>query len=86
MEDKESLSLLVRMWGKRVYFCQKTPIGNGVWRIYVHGQKAYDLLKIVLPYIAGEKRKKSLYLLRKYRNRTSLPVSDPKIFEPVGGV
>jgi len=60
MEDKASLNLLARMWGRSVFFCQKSSVGNDVWRVYVHGKKAYDLLRIVLPYLEGEKRRKGI--------------------------
>ena len=86
MEDKESLARLAKMWAVRVIFCQKSSVGNDVWRVYVHGKKAYDLLRIVLPYLSGEKRKKALYLLRKYKNRTSLPVLSPQKFKAFGGI
>jgi hypothetical protein len=86
MEDKESLDRLARMWGKSVSFCQRSSVGNDVWRVYVHGQKAYDLLKIMLPYLAGEKRRKALYLLKKYRKKTSLPVTSPSEFHAFGGM
>lgn len=86
MEDRESLALLAKMWGKRVSFCQRSSVGNDVRRVYLHGKKAYDLLKMMLPYLAGEKRRKALYLLKKYRTKTSLPVSDPRRFKAFGGM
>ena len=85
MEDNESLSGLGEMWGVHMNFCQKSSVGNDVWRVYVHGKKAYDLLKLVLPYLYGPKRKKALYLLKKYKSRTSIPVSEPSRFKAFGG-
>ncbi|MDV3278146.1 MAG: hypothetical protein LYZ69_06740 [Nitrososphaerales archaeon] len=86
MEDKASLDRLARMWGARVNFCQKSSVGNDVWKVCVHGTKAYDLLKLVLPYLAGEKREKALYLLKKYRYRKSFVSSEPKKFVAFGGM
>jgi hypothetical protein len=38
------------------------------------GKKAKELLVLMTPHLAGPKRKKALYLLDKYTERTSLPV------------
>ena len=80
MEDKASLERLAMMWGSRARFCQKSSVGNDVWRVCVHGKKAYDLLKLVLPYLAGDKMKKALYLLKKYKHRKSFRFSAPDKF------
>jgi hypothetical protein len=86
MEDKESLTRLAGLWGAKVTFCQKSSVGNDVWRVYVHGKKAYDLLKIMLPYLAGDKRRKALYMLEKYKHRTAMPVLDSMNFRAFGGM
>ncbi len=80
MEDKASLNRLGAMWGSSTIFDQKSSVGNDVWRVYVCGRKARDLLKIVLPYLAGKKRKRALYILKKYRKRTSIPVDNSTSF------
>lgn len=84
MEDKQSLIRLAKMWGAHVGFCQKSSVGNDVWRVNVQGKKAYDLMKIILPYLSGEKRRKALHLLKKCGKRTSLVVVNPKSFEAFG--
>lgn len=84
MEDKASLRRLSRMWGTRVTFCQKSSTLNDVWQVAATGKRAYDLLRLVLPHLAGIKRKKALYILKKYKDRKSIPVKDPKSFRSFG--
>jgi len=80
MEDKISLDRLAKMWDTRTTFCQKSSVGNDVWRVCVSGKKAYDLLKLMLPYLSGEKRKKALYLLTKYKQKKAFRYSNPVEF------
>jgi len=86
MEDKASLNRLGAMWGCSTIHDQKSSVGNDVWRVYVCGRKARDLLRIVLPYLAGKKRKRALYILKKYSKRTSIPVDDPASFRRFEGL
>lgn len=86
MEDGASLERLAKMWGTRTNFCQKSSVGNDVWRVCASGKKAYDLLKLVLPYLFGEKRKKAIYLLKKYKHTKSLRFSDPVSFKAFSGL
>jgi hypothetical protein len=86
MEDKASLNRLGAMWGCSTIYDQKSSVGNDVWRVYVSGRKARDLLRIVLPYLAGKKRRRALYILKKYRKRTSIPVDDPASFRRFEGL
>lgn len=86
MEDKASLNRLGAIWGCSTIYDQKSSVGNDVWRVYVSGRKARDLLRIVLPYLAGKKRRRALYILKKYRKRTSIPVDDPASFRRFEGL
>lgn len=86
MEDKASLDHLAKIWGTRTGFCQKSSVGNDVWRVSVSGKKAYDLLELVLPYLAGEKRKKAMYLLKKYKHKKSLRFAEPIEFKAFSGM
>jgi len=40
----------------------------------------------MLPYLAGDKRRKALYMLEKYKHRTSMPVLDLRNFKAFGGM
>jgi len=40
----------------------------------------------MLPYLAGDKRRKALYMLEKYKHRTSMPVLAPRNFKGFGGM
>lgn len=86
MEDKESLERVARVWGRKVSFCQKSSTGNDVWSVQIGGKKAMELLRLVLPYFGGVKKKKALYLLTKYGERTSQSVRTKEDFRPFGGV
>jgi hypothetical protein len=86
MEDKQSLVRLGMMWGARVTFCQKSSVGNDVWRVYVSGRRALDLLQIILPYLSGPKRRKAIYLLKKYKGKRTIPALDPERFKAFGGM
>jgi hypothetical protein len=52
----------------------------------VGGKKAMELLQLMMPYLAGPKKKKALYLLQKYADRTSLPVKVKDTFFPFSGM
>jgi hypothetical protein len=86
MEDRASLDRLAKMWGTRTRFCQKSSVGNDVWRVVVSGKKAYDLLELVLSYLSGEKRNKAMYLLKKYKRKKSFRFSDPIEFKAFSGM
>lgn len=86
MEDRASLNRLAKMWGARAAFCQKSSVGNDVWRVVVSGKKAYDLLRLVLPYLSGEKRKKAMYLIKKYKKRRSIRFSSLLKFKAFRGM
>jgi hypothetical protein len=82
MEDRESLDQVARLWGRKTTFCQKSSTGNDVYSVQIGGQKAKELLSLVLPYLRGIKRQKATYLLAKYYKRTSLPVKRRQEFRP----
>lgn len=86
MEDKESLERVGRLWGRKVTFCQTSATGNSVWSVQVGGKKAKELLALMMPYLAGPKRKKALYLLGKYGEKSSLPINAREHFVPFGGM
>lgn len=86
MEDKESLERVGRLWGRKVVFCQTSSTGNSVWSVQIGGKKAKELLLLMLPYLAGPKRKKALFLLEKYADKTSLPVKARGAFVPFSGM
>ena len=86
MEDEPSLARLGAVRGADVGFCQRSSIGDDAWRVYVHGKKAYDLLKVILPHLVGIKREEALSLLKKYRAKTSEPVRRPEKFVAFGGM
>jgi len=85
MED-ESLERVAPLWGRKVTFCGTSSTGNKVWSVQVGGKKAKELLVLMMPYLAGPKRKKALYLLEKYGERTCLPVRVRGSFLPFGGM
>jgi hypothetical protein len=86
MEDKESLDRVARLWGRKTTLAQTSSVGNKVWSVQVGGKKALDLLRLMLPYMAGPKRKRGLYLLDKYKDRTSFPVLRREDFSPFRGL
>jgi hypothetical protein len=86
MEDKESLDRVATLWGRKTTFCQESSVGNDVWRVQIGRKKAQALLRLILPYLGGIKRKKALYLLAKYDQRAALPVKDRESFKPFGGM
>jgi hypothetical protein len=86
MEDVQSLNRLGRIWGSSTIYNGKNSVGNDVWRVHVCGKKAYDLLRIVLPYLAGKKRSRAIYILKKYGIRTSLPVERPAVSRSFEGL
>ena len=86
MEDKESLERLGPLWGRKVTCCGKSSTGNDVWSVQVGGKKAKELLFLMMPYLSGSKRKKALYLLQKYAERTTLPVKVRDSFVPFSGM
>jgi len=86
MEDKESLERVGRLWGRKVTLYGKSSSGNDYWTVQIGGRKANDLLRLVLPYFEGVKKKKAMYLLNKYGERTTLPVAKKEDFRPFGGL
>ncbi len=86
MEDKDSLDRLAMLWGASTLFSQKSSVGNDVWRVMVHGKKAVDLLRLIFPFLEGEKKRKAQYLLGKYSSRASLRVAVRQEFRPFGGL
>jgi hypothetical protein len=86
MEDKESLERVGRLWGRKVTFCGTSSTGNSYWSVQVGGKKAKELLLLMMPYLAGPKRKRALYLLQKYAEKTSLPVKVRDTFAPFSGM
>ncbi|MDV3292793.1 MAG: hypothetical protein LYZ70_00810 [Nitrososphaerales archaeon] len=86
MEDKESLARVASHWGVGVRHDGMSSVGNEVWRVVATGRRALDLLKMLLPYLAGTKKRRAEYLLSKYTERTSAPVVDRKKFKPFSGM
>ncbi|GEM_PF-2948346 len=86
MEDKESLERVGRLWGRKVTLSGKSSSGNDYWTVQIGERKANDLLRLVLPYSEGVKKKKAMYLLNKYGERTPLPVAKKEDFRPFGGL
>ncbi|HVC27123.1 MAG TPA: hypothetical protein VND40_03090 [Nitrososphaerales archaeon] len=86
MEGKESLDRVERLWRRKTAFCQTMSTGNSVWSVQIGGKKAKQLQVLMMPYLAGPKRKKAIYLLEKYAERTSLPVRVREDFHPFGGM
>jgi hypothetical protein len=74
MEDKESMERLGRLWGRKVVFCQKSSTGNDVWSVGIGGKKALGLMALMMPYLEGAKKRKAVYLLSKYQDRTTMSV------------
>jgi hypothetical protein len=64
----------------------KSSSGNDYWTVQIGERKANDLLRLVLPYSEGVKKKKAMYLLNKYGERTPLPVAKKEDFRPFGGL
>ena len=86
MEDKESIERLGRLWGRKAVFCQKSSTGNDVWSVAIGGKKALELMALMMPYLEGPKKKKAVYLLSKFQERTSLPVNNRNDFRPFEGL
>jgi len=74
MEDKEPIDHVARLWGRKTTPSGYRSTGNKVWGVQIGGKKAKELLRLMMPYLAGPKRKKALFLLHKHRYRTTLPV------------
>jgi len=84
MEDRDSIDYVGRLWGRSATPCQRTSVGNNVWRVQVGGKKAMELLRLILPYLRGIKRKKAMFLLSMYALRTMSHVADRESFRPFG--
>jgi hypothetical protein len=82
MEDKQSLARLAGWWGVKTVFWQKSSVGNEVWKVVAWGRRALDLLKLILPLLEGEKRRRAMYLLAKYSSRPTLRVKQGQEFRP----
>jgi hypothetical protein len=82
MEDKESLERVGRTWVRKTTSCGTNSKGDSVWSVQTRGEKAKDPLGLVVPYLAGSKKKKALCLLDRCAERTSLPVKGLESFLP----
>lgn len=82
MQDKDSVDRVAHLWGRSTTLCQKSSIGNGVWSVQVGGRNALELIRFILPYLSGPKKKKAIYLLAKYNGKVTLPVNRRVEFKP----
>jgi hypothetical protein len=86
MEDRESVDRVPTLWGRQTCFCLGSSVGNDVWSAQIGGQKAKEQLGLVMPYLAGVKRKKALQLISKSERATTLGVKDRGSFKPFEGM
>ena len=84
MEDRDSLDRVARLWGRKTAYCGTSSTGSKVWRVQIGGEKAKELLGLMVPCLAGPKRAKAPYLLAEDSGRTSLPVKRCEDSVPFG--